>query len=121
MTEAERVDAYLAALPDEPRRALESLRATIRQAAPEAEETIAYDMPAFRINGRFLVSYAAYKRHCSLFPASQAVLEACGEELEGHVFGRGTIQFQANKPLPSELVRKIVKVRLTERATPAEG
>lgn len=121
MTDVERVDAYLAALPDEPRRALETLRATIRAAAPEAEETIAYDMPAFRIEGRFLVSYAAYKRHCSLFPASQAVLDACGPELKGHLAGRATIQFQAGRPLPAELVRKIVKVRLTERATPAEG
>jgi uncharacterized protein YdhG (YjbR/CyaY superfamily) len=121
MTDVERVDAYLAALPDGPRGALESLRATIRAAAPEAEETIAYGMPAFRINGRFLVSYAAYKRHCSLFPASQAVLEACGPELEGHVAGRGTIQFRAEAPLSAELVRKIVKVRLKERATPAEG
>ncbi len=120
MTDIERVDAYLAALPDEPRRALEALRATIRDAAPEAEETIAYDMPAFRIQGRFLVSYAAYKRHCSLFPASQAVLDACDPELEGHLAGRATIQFQAGKPLPAELVRKIVKVRLTERAAPAE-
>src|SRR4029077_442233 len=91
--DVERVDAHLAALPDVPRRALESLRATIRAPAPEADETIAYGMPAFRINGRFLLSYAAYNRHCSLFPASQAVLEACGRELEGHVAGRGTIQF----------------------------
>ncbi len=121
MTEAERVDAYLAALPDEPRRALESLRTTIRAAAPGAEETIAYDMPAFRINGRFLISYAAYKRHCSLFPASQAVLDACGDELERYIAGKATIQFQTDRPLPDALVRKIVEARLAERSTPLGG
>ena len=67
------VEAYLASLPDDQRTVLEALRATIRAAAPEATEQISYDMPAFKANGRLLVSYAAFKRHFSLFPASQAV------------------------------------------------
>jgi uncharacterized protein YdhG (YjbR/CyaY superfamily) len=110
------VDEYLAALPDEPRRALESLRRTIRAAAPEATQTIAYDMPTFRQGGRFLVSYAAYKHHCSLFPASAAVLEALGDELRPYVSGKGTIRFQAAKPIPAALVTRIVALRLAETA-----
>jgi uncharacterized protein YdhG (YjbR/CyaY superfamily) len=121
MTGDERVDVYLAALPEASRHALEALRRTIRAAAPGAEETIAYDMPAFRINGRFLVSYAAYKRHCSIFPASRAVLEACGEALKPYIAGKATIQFRPDRPLPEALVRTIIAARLAERSTPAEG
>lgn len=88
------VDDYLAALAEVPRAALEQLRATIRAAAPEATETIAYQMPAFRDHGRFLVSYAAYKDHCSLFPASQAVRDALGDELKPYITGEGHDQLQ---------------------------
>ncbi len=111
------VDTYLAALPDRERAVLEHLRATIRAAAPGAIETIAYDMPAFRVYGRFLVSYAAYRHHCSLFPASQAVRDALGEELEPYLKGKATIQFRATEPLSDSLVTRIVEVRLTERAS----
>jgi uncharacterized protein YdhG (YjbR/CyaY superfamily) len=110
------VDDYLRALPDESRAALEKLRKTIKAAAPEATETISYQMPAFKDNGRFLVSYAAFKDHCSLFPASTAVMEALGEELKTYFSGKGTIRFTADKPLPSALVKKIVKARLGENA-----
>jgi uncharacterized protein YdhG (YjbR/CyaY superfamily) len=114
VTTSKSVDEYLAALPREQRLALEKLRRAIKTAAPEATEGIAYDMPAFRLGGRFLVSYAAYKKHCSLFPASGAVLEACGEELEPYLSGKGTIRFDAAKPLPADLVGRIVKKRLEE-------
>ncbi len=110
------VETYLAALPDRERGVLEHLRATIRAAAPQATEAIAYDMPAFRVDGQFLVSYAAYQRHCSLFPASQAVVDALGDEVVRYVRGKATIQFRANAPLPNSLVRRIVEVRLAERA-----
>jgi uncharacterized protein YdhG (YjbR/CyaY superfamily) len=110
------VEDYLAALPEEPRVALEELRKTIKAAAPEATETIAYLMPAFKDHGRFLVSYAAFKDHCSLFPASQAVMEALGEELKPYYTGKGTIRFHADLPLPAALVRRIVQVRIEENA-----
>lgn len=110
------VEDYLAALPEEPRAALEELRQMIRAAAPEATETIAYQMPAFRDHGRLLVSYAAFKDHCSLFPASGAVIGALGEELAPYFTRKGTIRFHAGKPLPAALVRKIVRVRLEENA-----
>lgn len=116
MTAPTSVEDYLAALPEEPRAALEKLRKTIKTAAPDAIETISYQMPAFKDQGRFLVSYAAFKDHCSLFPASEAVLEALGEELKPYFSGKGTIRFHADKPLPAALVKKIVKVRLEENA-----
>ncbi|HEX2753919.1 MAG TPA: DUF1801 domain-containing protein [Candidatus Limnocylindrales bacterium] len=84
------IDDYLASLPDDRRAAVDLLRQTIKVAAPDATETIAYSMPAFRSHGgQFLVSYAAYKRHCSLFPASGAVVEALGEELAPSSPARG--------------------------------
>ena len=111
------VDEYLAALPEEQRTVLDSLRATIRAAAPEATEQIAYGMPAFRTDGRFLVSYAAYKRHFSLFPASQAVLDALGDEITPHHTGKGTIQFTADRPLSADVVTRLVQVRVAENAS----
>ena len=110
------VDDYLAELPDGPRVALEKLRETIRAAAAEATESIAYGMPAFRHRGRFLVSYAAYKRHCSLYPASAAVMDELGEELKPYFSGKGTLRFQADRPLPAALVKRIVEIRLAETA-----
>jgi uncharacterized protein YdhG (YjbR/CyaY superfamily) len=111
------VEAYLAALPDDRRTVVEELRKTIRAAAPEATETIAYQMPAFRSHGgQFLVSYAAYKNHYSLFPASGAVIEALGKELTPYLAGKGTIQFQADRPIPITTVKKVVEVRVAENA-----
>jgi uncharacterized protein YdhG (YjbR/CyaY superfamily) len=110
------VEDYLAALSEEPRAALEKLRKTIRAAAPQATEKISYAMPAFEQNGRFLVSYAAFKDHCSLYPASTAVMETLGDELEPYFSGKGTLRFRADEPIPAALVRKIVRVRLEENA-----
>ena len=121
MTTFGSVEEYIAAVPAERRPALEELRRTINAAAPEATETIAYQMPALRSHGgQFLVSYAAYKAHYSLFPASGAVIEALGEAIEPYLAGKGTIRFPADKPLPTALVTKIVKVRVAENAA-AEG
>jgi uncharacterized protein YdhG (YjbR/CyaY superfamily) len=115
--EPKTVDGYIAAQPDDRRAALETLRQTIRTAAPDAEETIAYDMPAFRSHGgQFLVSYAAYKKHYSLFPASGEVVEALGNEIAPYLAGKGTIHFPADRPIPAALVTKIVKVRIAENA-----
>jgi uncharacterized protein YdhG (YjbR/CyaY superfamily) len=110
------VNDYLSALPDDQRRALEKLRETIRSAAPDATEAISYQMPAFKQDGRFLVSYAAFKDHLSLFPASSAVMERLEEELKPFFWGKGTLRFTADQPMPVALVRKVVKVRLDEVA-----
>src|SRR5688500_14391003 len=111
------VEEYLAALPPERRAAMELLRSTIKAAVPEATEVISYKMPAFKSHGgQFLVSYDAYQAHYSLFPASDAVIEACGDELTPHLFGSGTIRFPADKPIPVDLVTKILEIRWAENA-----
>jgi uncharacterized protein YdhG (YjbR/CyaY superfamily) len=108
------VEDYLSQVPEEARAALEKLRKTIKAAAPDTTETISYKMPTFKDHGRFLVSYAAFKDHCSLFPASEAVMEALGEDLKPYFSGKGTIRFHPAKPLPTALVTKIVQTRLEE-------
>ncbi|HEY0442660.1 MAG TPA: DUF1801 domain-containing protein [Candidatus Limnocylindrales bacterium] len=117
MTSPDTVEEYLAALPDDRRAELQRLRDTIRAAAPDATESIAYRMPAFRSpGGQFLVSYAAFKAHTSLFPASAAVVEALGDEIAPYLAGKGTIRFRSGQPIPAALVTKIIEVRLAEDA-----
>ena len=108
------VDEYLSWVPADHRALLDSLRDAIRQAAPEAEETIAYGMPAYRLNGRFFVSYSDFKQHVSLFPASGLVREKLGDEIAPYVHGKGTFRFAADQPIPVELVKRIVRIRLEE-------
>ena len=110
------VSEYLASLPDRPRATLQALRETIQAAAPNATEAISYGMPAFRDNGRVLVYYASFKAHCSLFPASGAVIELFAKELKPYATSKGTIRFPAAAPLPTALVKKIIKARLKENA-----
>jgi uncharacterized protein YdhG (YjbR/CyaY superfamily) len=112
---AKTVDEYLAALPEDRRGPMDSLRRAIRAAAPEAEETIAYNMPAFRTGGgRFLVSYDAFKTHYSLFPFTDGMVAAFGDELAPYLAGKGTIRFPADRPIPEELVTRLVAVRVAE-------
>jgi uncharacterized protein YdhG (YjbR/CyaY superfamily) len=110
------VEAYLAALPDDQREALQHLRDTIRSALPDATEHISYQMPAFKADGRFVVWYAAFRDHFSLYPASQGVQAALGKDVEKYVSGKGTIRFEYGERLPKTLVKKIVKTRLRENA-----
>jgi len=110
------VEEYMAAIPPEYRAALEELRAIIKSAAPDARETISYQMPAFRDRDLLLVSYAAFRDHCSLFPMSTKVIEDNARELAPYATGKGTLQFTVDGPLPPALVRKIVRARLAENA-----
>ena len=116
MTTPASVEAYLAAVPEPARSVLQDLRATIKEAVPDAEEAISYQMPGIRAGGRFVVWYAAFKDHCSLFPASEGVKAALGEELAPYLVGKGTIRFQPDDPLPPPLVREIVRIRIEENA-----
>jgi uncharacterized protein YdhG (YjbR/CyaY superfamily) len=109
-------DEYLAAVPEPQRSALEKLRKQIQAVAAEATETITYQMPGFRAHGRPLVSYAAFRDHCSFFPMGTVVIDRYREELKPYLSGRSTLQFDPKKPLPSALVMKIVKARLDENA-----
>ena len=108
------VDAYIAALSEENRRALENLRAAIRETAPEAEEGFSYGVPAFKLKGKALVCYAAFKNHCGFYPMSPDVLNTFAPELTGYETAKGTIRFDPKKPLPASLVKKIVRERLKE-------
>ena len=110
------VDEYLRGLPDDRREAMSLLRRTIRAAAPDATEVITYKMPGFKMNGTFLVSYDSFKRHYSLFPASQVVVEALGDEIRPYLAGRSTVRFPVDRPIPVDLVTRIIEVRLKETA-----
>lgn len=105
------VEAYLARVPEPHRTTLEKMRAMIRAAAPAGtEECISYRMPAFRYKGA-LVAYAAFKEHCSLFPMGSAVLDEFAADAATYRTAKGTLQFAVDKPLPSALVKKLVKAR----------
>ena len=105
------VDEYLATVPEPARSTLNKMRATIRSAVPpEATEVISYRMPAFKHN-RVLVWFAAFSDHCSLFPTA-AVIEKFKNELKSFSTSKGTLHFPTNKPLPTALIRKLVKARV---------
>jgi uncharacterized protein YdhG (YjbR/CyaY superfamily) len=108
------VDAYLAALPSDSQQALQQLRKSIRALVPEAEEGFSYGLPAFRLKGRPLVCYSASQNHCSLYPMSPAVIRSLAADLKGFETSKGTIKFTPKNPLPTGLVRKIVKARIAE-------
>ena len=114
MAKYQDVDEYMAQLPDDRRAVMEQLRTTIRSAAPNATEAISYNMPAFKLGGRFLVSYEAFKHHYSLFPWSDEMVAELGEEMKPYAVGKGTIRFPAGKPIPLELVTRIVEIRNRE-------
>src|SRR5438093_179921 len=108
------IDEYLAALSEDQRAALEKLRKTIRAAAPKAEECISYQLAAFRLDGRPLVAMGATTNHCAFYLMSSSTVEAHKEELKDYDTSKGTIRFQADKPLSVALVRKLVKARIAE-------
>ena len=107
------VDSYLAEVPLEARATLEQLRQTIKAVVPRAVEVISYQIPTFKLDGRMLVSYAAFKDHCSFFPGA-APIKAHQDELKSYQTSKGTIRFPTSKPLPATLVRKLVKTRIKE-------
>ena len=113
------VDDYLAEVPTEARATLEKLRKTIKAAVPKAVEVISYQIPTFKLDGRMLVSYAAFKDHCSFFPGA-APIKAHEDELKSYQTSKGTIRFHTSKPLPATLVRKLVKTRIKENEARAK-
>lgn len=107
------VDEYFAAVPEPARSALHQIREAIRSVAPpEAAEIISYKIPAFK-HKRVLVWYAAFANHCSLFPTA-SVIEAFKDELQGYSVSKGTIHFPIDKPMPVELIKRLVKARVAE-------
>ena len=108
------VEEYLADQPKDVRETLESVRRSVLAVVPDATEKIGYGMPGFYVDGHPLVYYAAFKEHCSLFPASGGVIEKLADDLQGYGLAKGTIRFPIGEPLPPPLVQKIVKAKLEE-------
>ena len=104
---------YLAALPADQRAALQKLRRAIKAAAPGLEECMAYGVPSFRLDGKYLLSYGAAANHCAFYPGS--VVQKLKSDLKGYSMSKGTIRFSSDKPLPDRIVRKLVKMRLAQR------
>jgi len=109
------IDEYLARVSQPQRAALEKLRRDIRAAAPAAQECISYDIPSYRVGSKLLVSFGAGKKHCAFYPGAHPI-RAHAEELKDYDLAKGTIRFSSDKPLPSTLVKKLVKTRLAERS-----
>jgi uncharacterized protein YdhG (YjbR/CyaY superfamily) len=105
------VNSYLSAVPGAQRAALEKLRSTIKSIVPDATEVISYDIPTFKLNGRMLVSYAAFNKHCSFFPGAGPI-EMHANDLKSFQTSKGTVQFTPEHPLSTALVKKLVKTRI---------
>ena len=107
------IDEYLAGVPDAERAVLQRLREQIQAAAPDAVETISYGLPGFRLDGRYFVGFGVARKHCSFYTGRAPLLAYAGE-LADYRLWKGTINFQPDRPLPAELVTKLVRVRTAE-------
>jgi uncharacterized protein YdhG (YjbR/CyaY superfamily) len=111
---SEEITAYLDAL-DEPKRStLQKLRETIVQVIPEAEQGISYQVPAFRVRGKVIAGFAAFKNHLSYLPHSGAVFPQLQEDLATYRKSVGALRFPIDEPLPKEIVEKLIKVRMAQ-------
>jgi uncharacterized protein YdhG (YjbR/CyaY superfamily) len=108
----ENIDEYISEFPDDVQQILQQVRTTIKNAAPEAKETIKYRMPTFTLNGN-LVYFAAFKRHIGFFPVPSGI-EKFKKELSEYKCGKGSIQFPFDRPIPYDLIGKIVRFRVKE-------
>jgi uncharacterized protein YdhG (YjbR/CyaY superfamily) len=108
---AETIDDYIAEFPPETRKALEEMRALIRSIAPDATETISYAIPTFDLNGKHLVHFAGYEHHIGFYPTGEGA-EAFKEEFRQYKTGKGSVQFPLGKPLPADLIRRVVEHRV---------
>lgn len=107
------IDEYIGSFPENIRNILEKMRQTVRKAAPEAVEAIAYQMPTFKLNGKNLVFFAAFKNHIGFYPTPSGIV-SFEKELSPYKKSKGTVQFPLNKPVPYDLVEKIVQFRVEE-------
>ena len=108
------IDEFLTGVTGDRRAALDDLRRAIRSVVPKAEECISYGLAAFRLDGRALVAFGGWANHCALYPMSSGTLKAFQDQLKGFETSKGTIRFTTTKPLPTALVKKLVKARIAE-------
>ena len=108
------VDDYIAARADESREILERVRDAIRKAIPDAEETITYQMPTYKVSGVATIYFAGWKEHFSIYPATQTLLDDLGDELARYKIVKGTIRFPLSDPPPAKLIGRIAKQRANE-------
>jgi uncharacterized protein YdhG (YjbR/CyaY superfamily) len=108
------IDEYIKTFPNDIRKILESVRQTIKKAAPDAEEAISYQIPTFKLNGN-LVHFAAFKNHIGFYPGSKAI-EIFQKDLTKYKSSKGAVQFPIDKPIPLSLIQKIVKHRVKDKA-----
>jgi uncharacterized protein YdhG (YjbR/CyaY superfamily) len=108
------IDAYIATFPADIGETLEELRALIHTIVPDVQERISYGMPTFELDGKYLVYFAGWKEHVGFYPVTGAVERELGKELEPFRTGKGTIQFPLGEPMPLDLIRRIVEVRVRE-------
>ena len=111
---AQAIDEYLRALEEPKRGTLQRLRRTILEIVPEAEQVISYRVPAFRVGGKTIAGFAAFKDHLSYLPFSGSVLGQLGDELEGYAMTKSSLHFPVDRPLPKALVKKLIRVRLAD-------
>lgn len=107
------VDEYISTFPEETQKRLEELRRTIKAAAPEAGEKISYGIPTFTLNNTYLIYFAGWKNHISIYPIPTGS-EAFNKQVSKYVEGKGTLKFPLDKPLPLKLITKIVKLKVAE-------
>jgi uncharacterized protein YdhG (YjbR/CyaY superfamily) len=112
------MDEYIAGFPPETQKALQALRALIKACAPDAIETISYAIPTFDLNGRHLVHFAGYERHVGFYPIPSG-MQAFEEELKSFKRGKGSVQFPLDRPMPMDLIRRIVEYRVEENTARA--
>ena len=108
------IDQYIARFPLDTQEVLEQIRSTIKKVVPEAEETISYGIPTFNLNGTYLIYFAAYKNHIGFYPVPGAIDQVDKDFVSCKTSGKGTIQFPLNKPMPLNLITKLVKFKVKE-------
>src|SRR5688572_18160106 len=114
-TDFRSVDQYLASQTEPAQGALKQVRASIRKVLPQADETISYQIPTYKLGGRAVLHFAGWKQHFSIYPATGGLLAALGKKLAPYEISKGTIRFPLSEPVPTQLIERIARFRGRER------
>jgi uncharacterized protein YdhG (YjbR/CyaY superfamily) len=110
------IDEYIQTFPKDVQKILEQIRQSIKDVVPDVEETISYQIPTFKLYGKYLVYFAGWKNHISLYPVTDTIKEKIKKEIASYKTSKGTLQFPLDKPMPLSLIKKIVKYKIKEFA-----